>query len=169
MLICLIGPSCCGKSHFLKTLQSKLNFNVPIGITTRPKREEDNGLLEHMSEEKFLKFKESGKICFIAEMFDHHYAYRAFSKTGKFAIEVVRNNIEELKKIGGYAIKILPKNIEEGLKRIDLKRNHSVEERKQELQAEFYSTNNEMFDYVFRNGYDNESLKRFLNLVKNLN
>lgn len=54
MIITLIGPSCCGKSHFLSALQNQLGFIVPVGITTRPRREEDNGLLEHISKEDFF-------------------------------------------------------------------------------------------------------------------
>jgi len=124
--------------------------------------------LEHVSEEEFFELNKAGQICFIAKMFDHYYAYRSFSYTGNYAVEIVRSNFDELKKIGGYAIKVLPEDIKDGLKRIDLKRNQGVEDRKRELQIEFYSTDNGMFDYVFRNGYNDESLKRFLSLVKSL-
>lgn len=169
MIITLIGPSCCGKSHFLSALQNQLGFIVPMGITTRLKREEDNGLLEHVSEEEFFELKNGGKICFIAEMFGNYYAYhRTFSDKENYAIEIARSNIEELREIGGYAIKVLPTDIEEGLERIKSKRNQGVEDRTQELKDEFWAADDDVFDFVFRNNYDEESLARFFKLIKGL-
>jgi hypothetical protein len=119
--------------------------------------------------EEFFELKDREKICFVAKMFGNYYAYRrTFSEKENYAIEIARSNIEELRKIGGYAIKVLPTDIEEGLKRIKLNRNQGVEDRTQELISEFCAADDDVFDFVFRNNYDEESLMRFFGLIKSL-
>lgn len=103
-------------------------------------------------------------------MFGNYYAYhRTFLDKENYAIEIARSNIEELREIGGYAIKVLPKEIEEGLERIKSKRNQGVEDRTQELRDEFCAIDDDVFDFVFRNNYDEESFIRFFRLIKSLN
>lgn len=169
MIIGLIGPSCSGKSCLLKVLQDNLDFYIPIGITTRPERNEENGVLEHIANQEFIIRQQENKLCFVAESFGYYYAYPVFpSNKENIAIEIVRKNIPELKANKGYAIKIIPTDLNEGINRILAKRTHGTEERKLELVKEYYTAKNGIFDFVFMNNYDNESINLFLDLIKRL-
>lgn len=169
MLLGLLGPSCCGKSFYLKVLQENLDFYVPVGITTRPARIEENGKLEHIDELEFSERQRRNELCFIAEVSGYRYAYPIVDPNVRnIAIEIRRENIPELKAYYGFVMKIVPEKLEEGINRILLKRKQGTLERKEELIKEFETLENDSFDLIFRNNYDNESRLTFLNTVKKM-
>jgi len=169
MVIALLGPSCCGKSHLLRVLRDKLDAYVPIGITTRPKRLLENGELEHLSVDDFLARKKQGMLSFAAEVFGHHYAYpRLPVEKRLIAIEIVRENIPELRSLNGLAIKIMPPSLEIAVQRVEKSREFSAEDRKNDLMREFQDHDANLFDHEFVNHYDDRSADCFLDLIRSI-
>lgn len=169
MVIALLGPSCCGKSYFLRVLRDKLDVYVPIGITTRPERMRDNGELEHLSIDDFLARKKQGMLSFAAEVFGHHYAYpRLPVEKRLIAIEIVRENIPELRSLNGLAIKIMPPSLEIAIKKIEMARKLNIEKRKNDLMQEFRDHDANLFDHEFVNHYDDRSKDCFLDLIRSI-
>lgn len=167
MLIGLIGPSCCGKSFFLEALRRDLGFYIPIGITTRPARDKDDGYLKHISSDEFADMRGKNQLCFVANVFGNYYAYMAISDHGNknIAIEIVRENISEFRSLGGCLGKVLPVNLERGLEKVYAGRTAGLQAREAEMRTEFSLRDDEVFDFVFRNNYSNGSLNDFLLLV----
>jgi len=123
LIVGLFGPSCSGKSSFLRALQEKLDFYIPIGITTRPKRAEENGDLEHINDLEFIERAQKDSLCFIAKVSGYYYAYPIINPSIRnIAIEIRRENIPELKTYNGVVIKVIPCRLEEGIGRILSKR-----------------------------------------------
>lgn len=168
MLVGLVGPSCCGKSFLLEYLRRDLGFYIPLGITTRPARDRDDGYLKHIPVEEFVDMNSDNKLCFVANVFGNYYAYMSIMGHGdkNIAIEIVRENIPEFRSLGGYLVKVLPASLESGLKKVYAGRTAGLQLREAEMRTEFSLCDDEVFDFVFRNNYSNGSLNDFLLLIK---
>ena len=180
MIVALCGVTGIGKSFFKNLLVSELGFkNMIINTTRKIRQGEVNGIDKiFLGEEEFEDLKEDGKIASDFEFLGFKYAYSVedlnsdenlvtevhystifdFKKNAKnvFAIYMVPNDIEraktELKK------RNLPKKIEsQRLKEIDehVKSFSSAKE----LQNQF--------DYIFINNYNEQSIEKMLEIIKN--
>lgn len=169
MIVGLVGPSCSGKSFLLNVLQSVLGFTVPIGITTRPMREEDNGNLEHITREEFQGMQNNGMLSMIAEVFGNLYAYpRLEINNLDIAIEIVRENIPELRLYNGVAIKVIPFNLDDGINRIAQMRKIGAKERMTEFVTDWRNDDCSYFNFVFYNKYNDESKLEFIELIRSI-
>lgn len=169
MIVGLVGPSCSGKSFLLGVLQSELGFTVPKGITTRSAREKDNGDLEHITRNEFQRRQCRGMLSMIAEVFGNSYAYPRLEINGlDIAIEIVKENIPELRLCRGIAVKVIPYNLDDGIGRIVQMRKDRTKERIAEFVTECLDTDSLCFDLVFRNKYNDESRLEFIGLIKGL-
>lgn len=171
MIVGIVGPSCSGKSFLLNTLQLILGFTVPRGITTRPIRERDNGNLEHVTIEEFHHMQNNGRLSMIAEVFGSLYAYPRLeinSSNSDIAIEIVRENIPELKCYKGIAIKIIPFNFDDGMNRIAQMRKIGMKERMDEFVTDYRDNDYSHFNFVFHNKYNDESRLEFIELIKSI-
>ena len=170
MLIALIGPSCSGKSHCLNLMRDYMGFEVPTGITTRPLRSRDDGVLDHITLNDFDALLSIKKLCLVDEAFGYLYAYPfpLVSSDVNVAVEIRRNNIDEAREIGGFIIKILPYSLQIGLEKIAAERSESLSGRIEELKAEYLMENEPGFDLVFKNRFDQESSIYFLEIISNL-
>jgi len=166
-MVGLFGPSCSGKSSFLRALQEKLDFYIPVGITTRPKRAEENGDLEHINDLEFIERAQKDSLCFMAKVSGYYYAYPIINPSIRnIAIEIRRENIPELKTYNGVVIKVIPCKLEEEIGRILSKRKQGTRERMEELILEYNTSENDPFDLVFNNNYDDQSISMFLGIVE---
>jgi guanylate kinase len=167
MIVGLIGPSCSGKSFLLNILDVWMGFIVPKGITTRLPREHDNGNLEHVSRETFLQMKTNGKLSMIADVFGNMYAYLKFEIDDRdLGIEIMTENIPELKYYRGVAVKVIPYDLEEGIRRLTETRKAGIQERVAQYMVFCQEDNCSQFDFVFRNKYSDESRMEFIELIK---
>lgn len=170
MIIGLLGPSCSGKSFFLKSLQELVGFCIPMSVTTRPQREEELWHLRHVSKRSFEVMKDQEKLCFITEAFRHSYACLRFGhgSDADTALIITKGNIPELKGMGGAVVKIIPHDPEEAIKRITSQGRKNKEGRIQQLLLDFSSKEDTLADVIFENRYDEASLKDFLILIQKL-
>lgn len=169
MIVGLVGPSCSGKSFLLNIFQSMLGFTVPRGITTRLMREEDNGNLEHVTRKEFQSMQNNGMLSMIAEVFGNLYAYpRLEINSSDIAIEIVRENIPELRHYNGIAIKVISFNLDDGMNRIAQMRKIGTKERMAEFVADCRDDDCSRFDFVFHNKYNDESKVEFIELIKSI-
>ena len=169
MIVGLIGPSCSGKSFLLNILEVWLGFIVPNGITTRPPRDHDNGDLEHVTRETFLKLQTGGKLSMIAEVFGNWYAYQRLEINDRdLGIEIVTENIPELKHYRGVAVKVIPYNLEDGIRKLTETRKEGLHERVAQYVAFCRDDDRSQFDFVFRNKYNEESRLEFIELIKSI-
>ena len=169
MILGLLGPSCCGKSHFLEVLNITEGYFIPRGVTTRDKRVTDNGDLLHVNVDQFKKLQKEGMLQLVADVFDNYYAYENFhniSDVNNIAVEIVRENISELKKIGGIVGKIMPMTLEIGISKISERRSQGILLREKDLRNEFLLPDNDLFDFIFFNEYTEKSVINFLKLLK---
>jgi len=170
MIIGLFGPSCSGKSFFLKSLRALAGFSVPMSVTTRPQRKEDLWHLRHINKRSFELMKSQGKLCFITKAFHNSYACLKFN-IGSYtdtAIIITRGNIPELKDMGGVVVKIVPNNPEEAMRRIASQGRKNKEGRIQELLLDFSHKEDFSADAIFENRYDKVSLHDFFALIQRL-
>lgn len=170
MIIGLLGPSCSGKSFFLKSLQELAGFSIPMSVTTRPQRKEELWHLRHVSKRFFEAMKGQGKLCFITEAFRHSYACLRFDRgsDADTALIITRGNIPELKGMGGVVVKIIPYDPEEAIKRITSQGRKNKERRVQELLLDLSDKKDTLADVIFENRYDEASLRDFLSLIQKL-
>jgi guanylate kinase len=170
MIIGLLGPSCSGKSFFLKSLRELGNFFIPMSITTRPQREEELWHLKHVSRRAFEKMKEKGKLCFVAEAFHGSYACLKFRQASDLdtALIITRGNIPELKSMGGIVVKIIPSDSQKAIKKINLQNRGNKEKRIEALLLDLSTKEDALANVIFENRYDEESFRNFLNLIQNL-
>lgn len=170
MIIGLLGPSCSGKSFFLKSLQALAGFSVPMSVTTRPQRKEELWHLRHVSKRSFEAMKIQGKLCFVTEAFRNSYACLRFEHGSdtETALIITRDNIPELKSMGGVVVKIIPHDAEEAMRRIASQGRKNKEGRTQQLLLDLSSKEDTLADVIFENRYDDASLKDFLALIQRL-
>lgn len=170
MIIGLLGPSCSGKSFFLKSLQALAGFSVPMSITTRPQRKEELWHLRHASKRLFEAMKDQGKLCFITEAFRNSYACLKFEHGSGIdtALIITRGNIPELRSMGGVVVKIVPCDPEEAIRRIASQGRKNKEGRIQQLMLDLSSKEDALADVIFENRYDESSLQDFLALIQKL-
>ncbi len=170
MIIGLLGPSCSGKSFFLKSIQELAGFSIPMSVTTRPQRKEEFWHLRHVSKRSFEAMKDQEKLCFITEAFRHSYACLRFDHECDVdtAIIITRGNIPELKGMGGVVVKIIPYDPEEAIKRIASQGRKNKERRAQELLLDLSDKEDTLADVIFENRYDEASLNDFLILIQKL-
>lgn len=170
MIIGFLGPSCSGKSFFLKSLQELAGFSIPMSVTTRPQRKEELWHLRHVSKRAFDVMKGQGKLCFITEAFHHSYACLRFDhgSDADTALIITRGNISELKSMGGVVVKIVPHDPEEAIKRIASQGRKNKERRVQELLLDLSDKDDLSADVIFENRYDEASLNDFLILIQKL-
>ncbi len=170
MIIGLLGPSCTGKSFFLKSIQKLAGFSIPMSVTTRLQRKEELWHLRHVSKRAFDVMKGQGKLCFITEAFHHSYACLRFDHESDedTALIITSGNIPELKGMGGVVVKIIPHDPEEAIKRIASQDRKNKEGRVQELLLDLSSKEDTLADVIFANRYDEASLQDFLALIQSL-
>lgn len=170
MIIGLLGPSCSGKSFFLKSLQELVGFSIPMSVTTRPQRKEELWHLRHVSKRSFETMKGQGKLCFITEAFSYSYACLRFDHGSDVdtALIITRGNIPELKGMGGVVVKIIPHDPEEAIKRITSQGRKNKERRVQELLLDLSDKEDALADVIFENRYDEASFNDFLTLIQKL-
>ena len=170
MIIGLLGPSCSGKSFFLKSLKESARFFVPMSITTRPERKEDLWHLKHASKRIFEKMKKQRKLCFVTEAFHGSYACLKFHQANNLdtALIITRDNIPELKSISGIVVKIIPFDSRKAIEKIMLQNRGNREERVECLLLDISNKEDTLADVIFENHYDEESLRKFLALIQKL-
>ncbi|MEK7202867.1 MAG: AAA family ATPase [Patescibacteria group bacterium] len=61
-VVCLVGPSGVGKTSFAKRLAKKHNFALPIVVTTRQQRSDDDGRYLYVTELTFMEMINSGYL-----------------------------------------------------------------------------------------------------------
>lgn len=170
MIIGLLGPSCSGKSFFLKSLQVLAGFSVPMSVTTRPQRKEEFWHLRHVSKRSFEVMNGQGKLCFVTEAFNNSYACLKFNlgSDTDTAIIITRGNIFELRSMGGIVMKIIPHDTEEAMRRIASQGRKNKERRVQQLLLDLSNKEDTSADVIFENRYDEASLQDFLALIQKL-
>ncbi len=170
MIIGLLGPSCSGKSFFLKSLQELAGFSVPMSITTRSQRKEELWHLRHASKRLFEAMKDQGKLCFITEAFHNSYACLKFEHGSgtDTALIITRGNTPELRSMGGVVVKIIPHDPEEAMRRIASQGRKNKERRIQQLLLDLSNKEDALADVIFENRYDEASLQDFLALIQRL-
>jgi guanylate kinase len=170
MIIGLLGPSCSGKSFFLKSLRALAGFSVPMSVTTRPQRKEEFWHLRHVSKRSFEAMKSQEKLCFITDAFHNSYACLKFEYGGgtDVALIITRDNIPELRGMGGVVVKIIPHDAEESIRRIASQGRKNKEGRIQQLRLDLSGKEDALAEVIFENRYDEASLHDFLALIQTL-
>ena len=180
MIVTLSGVTGIGKSFFKKLLVSELGFKNMVILTTREKRiGEINGIDKiFLKDSEFENLKREGRIAGDFEFLGFKYAYSIedLKSSENLVTEVHYSTIFDFKRNAEnvFAIYMFPSDIEIAKKELK-KRNLSKEieiKRLQEIDEhinEFFA-NKELqnqFDYMFTNNYDEQSIEKLLNIVKN--
>lgn len=178
MLLALVGVTGVGKSYYVEQVSKKLNFNKVHTIRTRkPRLGEDPKYF--ISSEELEKMNDEGKIAYKFKVFGGEYGYlkdEIFSEKN-MVFEMHYTTIYDWKKVRPdiKTIYILPTDLELA-KQKTKNRNLSKEkeiERLNEIDEHYNLINSDdslrnQFDYFFYNNYDEESEKKFLELVNKM-
>lgn len=102
MLIGLLGPSGSGKTFGLRILRENQNFSVPMSVTTRPRRIEDDWYIECVTLAQYCELVSSQSLMLMTEVFGEFYACKKFNPSaGDWAVIIARDQTNELRKLGG--------------------------------------------------------------------
>lgn len=175
MLLALVGVTGVGKSYFVEKVSNELNFEKVHTIRTRAPRAGENPEY-FMSQEELNNIYKEGKIAYKFKVFGGEYAYlkdEIFSKKNMI-FEMHYTTIYDWKKVRPdiKTIYIMPTDLEVA-KQKTKNRNLSKEKEIERLNEidEHYNriiTDKNLknqFDCFFYNNYDEESEKKFLDLV----
>lgn len=179
MVITLSGVTGSGKSFLKKEIEKRLNLDNQIIYTTRPIRKgEKNGVDKFfVTEEEFDRLKKENEIMVTFEFLGYRYGYetKQIKSDRNSIIELHYTIIYNLKKETDkvFSIYIIPKDIE--IAKQNLK-NRKLEAKQEALrleeieeQAKEFETDKELqkqFDYILYNNYDEESVERFIKVIK---
>ena len=180
-LVTLSGVSGAGKSHLVKDLlASNLGFeNVP-SVTTRKPRDGENGNLHFLDIDEFKYLEKNGEFVLVGTIFGNQYTFfkKDFEKLDKgihLITEYYYKLFEDFKQmfpeqIGTY---ILPYNPNLSIKAID-ERNSPEEEKlkrkfilSEELNWIAKKENQNLFDIIHTNTYNEQSIMDFRTIIKN--
>lgn len=180
MIVTMSGVTGIGKSFFKNLLVSKLGFKNMVINTTREIREgEVNGIDKiFLTDSEFENLKKQKKIASDFEFlgFKYGYSVKDLNSDDNLVTEVHYSTIFDFKKNAKsvFSIYMIPNDLERA--KLELKkRNLPKEVEKKRLQeidehVREFSKNKELqkqFDYIFVNNYDEESIEKLLNLIKN--
>ena len=179
MVITLSGVTGSGKSFFKKQIQERLGLDNQIIYTTRPIRiGEKNGVDKiFVTDEEYDKLENEKKIMVTFEFLGYRYGYETkqiMSKENTIVelhYTIIYKLKEETDKV--FSIYIIPKDIEIAKQNL---RNRKLEKKQEELrlneieeQAKEFNINKELqnqFDYILYNNYDEASIEKIIEVVK---
>lgn len=78
-IVCLVGPSGIGKTSYAKRLVNKHGFRLPIVVTTRKPRTDDEAHYQYVSESAFLEMIHLGEFLEWDQYTDYYYGTSAKS------------------------------------------------------------------------------------------
>ena len=180
MIVTLSGVTGIGKSFFFFFLVNELGFKNMVINTTRSIREgEVNGIDKiFLNEKEFKKLKKDGNIASDFEFLGFKYAYsvKDLKSDENLVTEVHYSTIFDFKKNAKnvFAIYMIPSNLEIAKrelkkrnlpKEIELRRLQEIDEH-----VKSFSVNKELqnqFDYTFINNYDEQSIEKMLDIIRN--
>jgi len=180
MIVTLSGVTGIGKSFFKNLLVNEVGFKNMVINTTRSIREGEVNRIDKifLSEEEFEKLKKAGKIASDFEFLGFKYAYsvKDLKSDENLVTEVHYSTIFDFKKNAKnvFAIYMIPSNLE--IAKRELKKRNLPKEieirRLQEIDehVKSFSVNKELqnqFDYTFINNYDEQSIEKLLDIIKN--
>lgn len=179
MVITLSGVTGSGKSFLKKEIQNRLNLENQIIYTTRPIRKgEQNGIDKvFVSDEEFDRLENEKEIMVTFEFLGYRYGYetKQIKSNKNSIIELHYTIIYDLKKETDkvFSIYIIPNDIEvakQNLRSRNLEKSQeSLRLKEIEEQAEEFEKNKELqkqFDYIFYNNYDEESIEKIIEIIK---
>ncbi len=178
MLLALVGVTGVGKSFFVNETSTKLDFKKVHTIRTRPVRHGEDPKY-FMSEKELDNMYDNGKIAYKFKVFEGEYGYlkdEIFSDDN-YIFEMHYTTIYDWKKVRPdiKTIYIMPNDLnvaKEKTKERKLPKDKEIE-RLNEIDEHYnnITTNKELysqFDYIFYNNYDEQSVEKLLELVKNI-
>lgn len=168
MIIGLLGPSCSGKSYFLKRLKEDAQFHVPMSVVTRESRAEDSWHMRFVSLQEFDRMRDRNELYLVTEAFGNHYAcIKSISHVENTAVIITKDNIPEIREIGGHVIRILPISLDKAIEKIIALERGNQEARISQIRKEFEEKTSDA-DATFRNSYHDGAFADFIKLLGTL-
>ena len=176
-IITVSGASACGKSFYIDEVTKRFpNITETLGLTTRPIRPgEINGKSGNfLTEEEMDELDRKGKLVLIKEFWGYRYAWMKDDLVNDDNIRIFNifyKTISELRDMGLnlYAIFIKPETDDMLIDRLKM-RTTGKEQLEKRIRAyydsiDFLNAHPEVFDLIFINRYDDESLNSFLKSI----
>ena len=177
-IITVSGPSAVGKTFFVEKITQKFpDITEVLGLTTRPKRNDEiDGKSGHfMTVEEMKHLEKNGKLILVKEFFGNKYAWfksDLVNADGFRIINISYKSVKELKEMGLniFSIFVRPDS-EESIKTALKSRMLSKDEYEKRLndyyESElFLEREEEKFDLIFTNSYNEKSLEVLLGVVE---